>query len=75
MSIEHADLPIAALQFPRESPWRSGGAHHYRHHRAGQLADQGTTGIAPPCDPGRPERRNIDRMIKQAQNEVEALLG
>ena len=74
MSIEHADLPIAAVQFHRESPWRSEGAHDYRYDRAGQLADQGTEGIAPPCDPGRPERRNIDRMIKQAQNELEPLL-
>jgi len=74
MSIEHADLPIAAVQFHRESPWRSEGAHDYRD-QAGQLADQGTAEIAPPCDPGRPERRNIDRMIKQAQNEVEPLLG
>ena len=75
MSIERADLPIAAVQFHRESPWRSEGAHDYRYDRAGQLADQGTAGIAPPRDSGRPERRDIDPMLKQAQNEVEPLLG
>jgi hypothetical protein len=30
MSIKHADLPIAAVQFHRESPWRSKRAHDYR---------------------------------------------
>jgi hypothetical protein len=57
MSIEHADLPIAAVQSHHESPWRSERAHDYRYDRAGQLADQGTMGIAPPCDPGLPERQ------------------
>jgi hypothetical protein len=39
MLIEYADLPIAAVQFHRESPWRSEGSHDYRHDQAGQLAD------------------------------------
>ena len=44
MSIEHADLPIAAVQLRRESRWRSEGVHDYRYDRAGQLADQDTAG-------------------------------
>jgi hypothetical protein len=57
MSIEHADLPFAAVQFRRESPWRSEAAHDHRYDRVGQLADHGTAVIAPPRDPGRSERR------------------
>jgi hypothetical protein len=71
MSIEHADLPIAAV---RESPWRSEGAHDHRYDRAGQLADQGTAGIAAPCGPGKHERRRY-RSDDQAGSEVELLLG
>jgi hypothetical protein len=67
MSIEHADLPIAAVQFHRESPSRSEGAHDYVMIEPDNWLTKARQGIAPPCDPGRPERRNIDRMIKQAQ--------
>jgi hypothetical protein len=44
MSIEHADLPIAAVQFHRESPWHSEGTQDYRYDRAGQLADKARQG-------------------------------
>jgi hypothetical protein len=56
MSIEHADLPIAAVQFHRESP----GVPKERMITAMIEPDNWLTKArqgAPPCDPGRRERQ------------------
>ena len=57
MSIEHADLPMPPSSFTANRLGVPKERNHYFYDGAGQFADQGTTGSAPPRDPGRPERR------------------
>jgi hypothetical protein len=75
MSIEHADLPIAAVQFHRESPWRSEGRMITAMIEPDNWPTKARQGARRLVIRAGLSDEDIDRMTKQAQKEVEPLLG